>query len=102
MILAAMPRPAKLPPPTAPGPRETAATLAGGSEGVAVFSVREGGGAIAAPVAVEKQSRHISWSRIGRKRTQAFAQTFSQHETRKLLSSSRFIFLDFSPQFFFR
>jgi len=65
MILAAMPRPAKLPPPAAAAPSGTAATLAGGSEGVAEVSVREGGGAIAAPVAVEKQSRLVSGSRIG-------------------------------------
>ncbi len=60
MILAAMPSPARLPPPLG-----GAAIFAGGSEGAgAEISVREGGGAIAAPVAVEKQSPLISWSLV--------------------------------------
>ena len=58
MIFAAIPRPARLPPPPC-----GVAIFAGGSMGVGEeLSVREGGGAMAAPVAVEKQSPQISWS----------------------------------------
>jgi hypothetical protein len=58
MILAAMPNPAKLPPPCA-----GADILADGSlGGLEELSVREGGGAMAAPMAVEKQIPQISGS----------------------------------------
>ena len=56
MILAAMPSPARLPPPWG------VAILGGGSIGAGEeVSVREGGGAMAAPEAVEKQSPQISF-----------------------------------------
>ena len=60
MIFAAMPSPASFPPPWAP-------FLGGGvsdGDGVGLdVSVREGGGAMAAPEAVEKQSPKISFFR---------------------------------------
>jgi len=56
MIFAAIPRPATLPP--LGGPRGLACVSRGGT--TEAVSVREGGGAMAAPEAIEEQSPSVS------------------------------------------